>query len=401
MRTAFDVLGKDSFPINKCRGEYAGPCPWCGGKDRFVVLTRESTDRGGRFFCRQCGRSGDGIQLLREALGMGYAEACDTLGIQPKTYSTTTNFSPARHQAYAAATAGTAGSSPKPFIPTERQMPPSAWRNAAFSLLESLRGSLRTADARALLEKRGLTVETAEAKGLAFNPVDRFEPPEHWGITVQGKICIPEGLVLPTFDDDGQPLSLLVRRTDAAIQRTAAYYASKGIQWDTKSLRFHEIKGSTDVPTIFGAGGGPIIIFESFLDALLVYQESRGLCATLALNGATKMPDAPCMDALRAAPLVLLSLDLDTEGKAAMRQWQRQIFPSAMLWTSLSGKDVGDMARTDIYSWIVAGLMKHGYRKITSETGNAGAKTGADTFPRQPRPTLQCEHCQPASFQLS
>ena len=33
-------------------GEYAGPCPFCGGEDRFHV--QPYRERGGRWFCRQC-----------------------------------------------------------------------------------------------------------------------------------------------------------------------------------------------------------------------------------------------------------------------------------------------------------------------------------------------------------
>ncbi|MEY4631059.1 MAG: Zinc-binding domain of primase-helicase, partial [Pseudomonadota bacterium] len=33
----------------KSRTEYAGPCPWCGGKDRFIVWPAQGN--GGRFYC--------------------------------------------------------------------------------------------------------------------------------------------------------------------------------------------------------------------------------------------------------------------------------------------------------------------------------------------------------------
>lgn len=42
----------------KTAKELAGPCPWCGGKDRFVVFVEEN-----RFFCRQCKRRGDTIDI--------------------------------------------------------------------------------------------------------------------------------------------------------------------------------------------------------------------------------------------------------------------------------------------------------------------------------------------------
>jgi hypothetical protein len=45
-------------------GEYAGPCPFCGGTDRFRCWPVK-----GRAWCRQCGWKGDAIQLLRDAMG--------------------------------------------------------------------------------------------------------------------------------------------------------------------------------------------------------------------------------------------------------------------------------------------------------------------------------------------
>lgn len=61
------ALGVDpSFLVNN-----QGPCPVCGGKDRF-----RWDDRGGRgtFFCNQC-RSGDGFRLLERLHGWPFSEA--------------------------------------------------------------------------------------------------------------------------------------------------------------------------------------------------------------------------------------------------------------------------------------------------------------------------------------
>lgn len=57
-------------------GEYAGACPWCGGKDRFRVWPEQ-----GRWWCRQCGRKGDAIQYLRERSGLSFVEAKRVLGL--------------------------------------------------------------------------------------------------------------------------------------------------------------------------------------------------------------------------------------------------------------------------------------------------------------------------------
>jgi DNA primase len=58
-------------------GEFAGPCPRCGGRDRFRVWPQAETPR---FWCRQCGWWGDAIQYLRDHDGLTYHEACARVG---------------------------------------------------------------------------------------------------------------------------------------------------------------------------------------------------------------------------------------------------------------------------------------------------------------------------------
>lgn len=59
----------------KTDGELCGPCPWCGGKDRFTLFAGQGNNGLGRFWCRQCGRGGDAIQFVREMEGVGFKEA--------------------------------------------------------------------------------------------------------------------------------------------------------------------------------------------------------------------------------------------------------------------------------------------------------------------------------------
>ncbi|MDL2268297.1 zinc-binding protein, partial [Desulfovibrio sp. OttesenSCG-928-G15] len=67
---------------HKGGGEWAGPCPNCGGEDRFVVWPEHPSGAvGGKYLCRGCSaEGGDGIQFLRDFLGMSYPEACKELG---------------------------------------------------------------------------------------------------------------------------------------------------------------------------------------------------------------------------------------------------------------------------------------------------------------------------------
>ena len=60
-------------------GEWQGPCPGCGGTDRFHVWPDQNNGEGS-WWCRQCGRGGDAIQFLRDFEGLSFREACARLG---------------------------------------------------------------------------------------------------------------------------------------------------------------------------------------------------------------------------------------------------------------------------------------------------------------------------------
>ncbi|WP_291440944.1 primase-helicase zinc-binding domain-containing protein [Desulfovibrio sp.] len=75
--------------------EYAGPCPLCGGATNDGFIVWPDRPRGGAFLCRKCGANGDGIAFLMQRDGLGYREACEALGIEPKR--TATSSFPARH----------------------------------------------------------------------------------------------------------------------------------------------------------------------------------------------------------------------------------------------------------------------------------------------------------------
>lgn len=51
----------------------AGPCPNCGGEDRFAIHVKKNT-----FLCRRCGISGEGvIKLVMLTQGVEFTEACE------------------------------------------------------------------------------------------------------------------------------------------------------------------------------------------------------------------------------------------------------------------------------------------------------------------------------------
>jgi putative DNA primase/helicase len=66
-----DVLPALGVEVRLLTGR-KGPCPMCGGKDRFRFTDK---DRDGWYYCNQCG-PGSGILLLRRLHGWDHAEAC-------------------------------------------------------------------------------------------------------------------------------------------------------------------------------------------------------------------------------------------------------------------------------------------------------------------------------------
>ena len=121
-------------------GEYAGPCPFCGGRDRFRVQPAK-----GRWWCRGCSdgsRWQDAIGYVRRREGLGFTEACRRLGASPSGVSMTRPWPPRRWSA--------AGHPSRPRPPTapivpapaplpelaEGLEPSAAWRAAGMRFLE-------------------------------------------------------------------------------------------------------------------------------------------------------------------------------------------------------------------------------------------------------------------------
>jgi phage/plasmid primase-like uncharacterized protein len=79
----FNVSWHDLIPGFKrvSRHEGHAPCWRCGGRDRWVGFN------SGRGWCRQCGWSGDAIQLLRDRDGLTFSEAKRTLGLDSSPFS--------------------------------------------------------------------------------------------------------------------------------------------------------------------------------------------------------------------------------------------------------------------------------------------------------------------------
>ncbi|MCL8385545.1 DUF7146 domain-containing protein [Xanthobacter aminoxidans] len=73
-----DELGRRGVSLKRAGSEMVGPCPVCGGRDRFGVHVRK-----GIWHCRHAGRGGDAIALVQYLDGADFLAACETLAGRP------------------------------------------------------------------------------------------------------------------------------------------------------------------------------------------------------------------------------------------------------------------------------------------------------------------------------
>lgn len=311
--------------------EFAGPCPLCGGDDRFIVWP--DRPRGGAFLCRKCGASGDGIAFLMQRDGLTYAEACAALEIEPK--HTTTSLLSARrvhartHPAHPVQVA--------PVPPAPAVLPCKEWMASAAAFVDDCQRGLDCIPA-AVVEfclRRGITLDSAAAHGLGWNASDRYVPRAAWGLpdgkdkdgNPLTKLLLPAGLVIATRRRVGV-VGLTLRCLDEDRQ-------TKG------RAKYRQISGSANVPFVAGRAGAPLLLLESALDAVLAVQEGKGQIAALAFMGSTKPADADTDQFIKQAPLLLAAPDCDEAGAKAWARWSAT-YPHAHFAPVLHGKDIGE-----------------------------------------------------------
>ncbi|MGQ3671208.1 DUF7146 domain-containing protein [Xanthobacter sp. TB0136] len=73
-----EVLTRRSIKLRRAGTELVGPCPVCGGRDRFGVNLRKNL-----FHCRKSGRGGDAIALVEYLDGADFLAACEWLTGHP------------------------------------------------------------------------------------------------------------------------------------------------------------------------------------------------------------------------------------------------------------------------------------------------------------------------------
>lgn len=280
-------------------GEWHGPCPMCGGEDRFVVQPAQGT-----WMCRKAEghrASGDAITLMMEYHRMTYPEACAALGIQLEQKHTTarTRLQLDRMPA-APPVAASQPPARKPaslidpqWIDMAQRFTDWTWRNMH---------SGQYPEGLQYLTSRGIDEVTADLFYLGWCPQEfRMK----WGET---DVYIPTGLVIPWLDEfDGTPRKINIRRMTADHGKRYIQIAG-GANWLYNSWRIRK--------------NSVVVLVEGELDAISIATgTNHHLIVPVATGSTTGARWMRWIALLAIADTVLVGFDQDEAGQNAAAWW--------------------------------------------------------------------------------
>jgi DNA primase len=334
--TILDLLSQDGIQLDRISnfhgGEYAGPCPLCGGRDRFRSWPEE--DSGGQYWCRGCGKHGDTIQYLRDVRNMSYHDACSFLGTEPEPIDR--DRKPISRPQWK---------------PREIRTPLDGWVLKCSAFTDYCKSQLWGDSGKDTLEwlkaERGLSEDTIKSFRLGWNPQDAWRERKDWGLPDElksdgkvKKLWLTAGMVIPYY-------------TDGALQRARIRRFNP-----EQGPRYCIVSGSATGPMILGNNHKVYVIVESELDAILLYQEIGDMAGVISLGNAQTRPDKLTAELLLGADLVLIALDGDDPGAKEAWLWWPQHFHQSRRLPPIDGKDPGEMwkAGVSLKDWVEVGI---------------------------------------------
>jgi hypothetical protein len=342
-------------------GEKYGPCPQCGGTDRFHVRQYQGRDW---FFCRQCheGR-GDAVEYLRWRRGDQEAalELAKLAGMHPcqaayfvaarldsegnalaaddlrawakKTYGGNYTPQPAVDAVIVTATP------PQPQIDTA---PADEWQQRARAFVTACAAQLWTptgAGALAYLRGRGLSDDTLRAYQIGYNPARRKS--SEWGI---GRDVVAlAGITIPRFIG-GALWAVNVRR----MQDDGTPYSGPNKYIMLTGSRL----GLFNADTLPGASLA--VAFGGELDCILAAQFAPAGVACVTFGGEGRSIVQPWAGMLESVPDVAVCMDNDAAGDSGAARWI--VLDQARRARVPQGKDLTDFHKAggDVSQWFAS-----------------------------------------------
>ena len=332
-------------------GEYHGPCPICGGNDRFHIWPAQKVT--GDWWCRGCDRGGDLIQWFIDVEGMTFPEACKAVGREL----------PELREGQTPQTKRPAGDNWQPNTPAA---PAELWQEHAGKLVEWAHQQLLALGEGPgtplhYLAARGIRKESAIAHRLGWNPgekgKDLYRTRKAWGLEAiirdgkEKKLWLPIGLVIP-FYAGGRLRRIRIRIPSE--RRTPEF-----------STPYYVVPGSSMDTYVVNPGAKAFVIVEAELDGILVGQEVAELnVGAMALGNNSAKPTDGAYALLQSALHISVALDYDLEpgstenpgGKSST--WWSEHFSHAERWPVPAGKDPGDAFKAgySIREWVLLNL---------------------------------------------
>lgn len=312
-------------------GEWAGACPWCGGRDRFRVWAHLTPPK---WWCRQCERSGDAIDFLMGYAGKTFLEALNDLNLEPEHKRSSTVVRPA------------AAPEPQVNISQEKQAAcfDPAWQWAADKFVTETFLTLQNnwqSTAGKYLEARGISANAAACYDLGLNITERRA---EWGPC---EVWLPRGIVIP-WQVEGLYWNVRIRRPAADLGESGdKYMPPKGVG---NGLYRADLISPASI----------VVMTEGEFDAMLIdYQSAQaGLYEVVgvATGGVTGARLLRWISRLAIARLVLLAFDADEPGDKAADWWQ-YVLPKARRLRPIC-HDITDMhqAGMNLVAWLKESL---------------------------------------------
>ena len=312
------LVERDGVHLHGQHEQY-GPCPKCGGRDRFHLRHYNGRDW---FFCRHCHpERGDAIEYLRWQHGITTAEACAALGVSGQR-----GIMPAPKPRPTTAAGIT--------IPDALLEPPAAeWQRVAGAFVDECAATLWTPRAAKALDylrrERMLTDDTIRAYRLGVNPKPRQ--------LARGMLA-RRGYTIPNHYG-GDLWRVRIRKFQA----------------DTDPVKYKIVSGAGDGKTqlfngdMLASNPHTVIIVGGEFDAMLAQQHAPDGVVVVTPGSETVAPHWEIEYVLRGKH-VLIAFDTDAAGNAGAAKWaalgQRLQVPH--------GKDVTEFAQAggDVRAWL-------------------------------------------------
>ncbi len=362
--------------LKRRNGKYVGSCPECGGSgksDKFNIR-----DDGG-FKCYSCDFKGDIITWLRKKEGMSCPQAHEAAGKDCGSTSCTIKSTcrvggGSGHRQYRPRSVSPVAQSRQQLAAADVTDPKEKWQIWAVSLLEQAQKQLvsRKSDL-SWLAGRGIDAAAVARFGLGWlgknSKVDRTSIGLLPRDDKKPHLWVPDGLLIPIFDDNGKLHRLRVRRSEQSRKRFLP------------DLKYVWLEGAGTAPLSIRPAQGKIrgvVIVEAELDAMAV-ASSHNQVLVVALGTVRAGLPADLRAKLAKLPVILVSLDADPgkdgatgAGPQAIAAWTRE-FRQAKFWPVPDGKDPGHYAQLsgDLHAWIEAGLVPEPPKPVQSSPAHA------------------------------